>query len=165
MALLLVPVGQKTLWPRLANFYLHRFGCWNCFHLYQNSFCLLYIVYHIKLSLYLLKEKEKEAINKKKEKRAKSFIPPEEPVKSSPKGDHTGQLCRRGAGQIGPLPNRPLAIRPPKKVCSGHIGPLKIWPTANRPPVKNFYKYKLSIEFIDLHKAFNWVVEDIFSAS
>ena len=45
-----------------------------------------------------------------------------------------------------------------------HVGPLKIQPSANRPPppVEYFHKYKLSIEFIDLHKAFDWVAKDIF---
>ena len=39
-----------------------------------------------------------------------------------------------GAGRIGPLPNRPSANRPPKKVSPWQIGPLKSWPSANRPP-------------------------------
>ena len=68
----------------------------------------------------------------------------------------------------GSWTNRPFAKsasanRPPKKVGPRQIGPLKIRPSANRPPVENFYKYKLSIEFIDLHKALDWVV--FFSAS
>ena len=49
-----------------------------------------------------------------------------------------------GAGRIGALPNRP---------------------SANRPPVENFYKSTNYQEFIDLHKTFDWVVKDIFSAS
>ena len=40
----------------------------------------------------------------------------------------------KGAGRIGPLPNRPSANRPPKKVGPRQIGPLKSRPSANRPP-------------------------------
>ena len=52
-------------------------------------------------------------------------------------------IQHRGAGRIGPLPNRPSANRPPKKVGPGQIGPLKIWPWTNRPPVENFCNLNL----------------------
>ena len=64
------------------------------------------------------------------------------------------------AGRIGPLPNLPLANRPPKKVGPGQIGPLKIWPWTNRPPVENFCNLNL---FVDLQRAFDWVDKDISS--
>ena len=43
------------------------------------------------------------------------------------------RISLTGAGQIGPLPTRPSANWPPKKVCHGQIGPLKRLPWANRP--------------------------------
>ena len=58
-----------------------------------------------------------------------------------------------GAGRIGPLPNRPSANRPPKKVSPGQIGPIKIWHWTNRPPVENFCYQNL---FVDLQRAFDW---------
>ena len=56
-----------------------------------------------------------------------------------------------GSEQIGPLPNRPSANRPPK-----------IWSWANQPPVENFCNLQL---FIDLQKAFDWVYKYFFSTS
>ena len=82
--------------------------------------------------------------------------------KNNSKGHRSNLVAQKctGTGRIGPLPNRPSANWPPKKVGPGQIGPLKIRPWTNRTPVENFCNWNL---FIDLQRAFNLVDKDISS--